>query len=139
SPDHSSSLAARQLVAVARIRRRDVEVERAQHPASGIADLVLVAALDEQQRPGAQSIALLVDRGHAATRLDEEPLVGAAMAVARVALALAGRDDHLRRLRVAIAQRDAKGRSLPAASAATAEAKLPALHLTRPSRTPRGV
>ena len=50
----SAGLPARQLVALRRIRRRHVEVERGKPAATVVADLVAVAVLDQQQRPRPQ-------------------------------------------------------------------------------------
>src|SRR5205823_4116703 len=112
-------LARGQLVAVAPVRGRHVDVEGLQPSAAGIADLVLVAALDEEQRAGLELVPALVHARFAAAGLDVEPLVGAAMAVVRIAFRIAGRKHHLRGLRSRVADRDAK---------ALAEAKPLALH-----------
>src|SRR5690242_16501162 len=83
---------ARQLVAAARIRRRHVEIERAQRTTASVPDLVAVTALDHDQRAGAKRMASPVDDRDAAAGLDEEPLISAAMAVVRAALCVPWRD-----------------------------------------------
>src|SRR5262249_22215111 len=68
------------LLAAAGIGRRDVEVERLERLAAGVAYLVLVVAFHEQQRASPQRNALAVDHGGATAGHNEQPLVGAAMA-----------------------------------------------------------
>src|SRR5207244_6305445 len=63
---------------------------------------------DEQKRAGAQRITFAVDGRGAAAGDDVQPLVAAAMAVVRAALAVARLEHHLRGLSVAVAQCDAK-------------------------------
>src|ERR1041385_8875276 len=74
--------AARQGLAVPAIGRRHVEIQRAQQPAAGVADLVPLAALDEEQPAGREAPAAAADLRQPASLEHEEPLVGAAVAVA---------------------------------------------------------
>jgi hypothetical protein len=71
-------------VTVTAIRRRNVQVHRPRRRASGIPNLVTVAALDEHQRAGTERVTPSVDRRDAATGNGEQPLVGGAIAVLRV-------------------------------------------------------
>src|SRR4051794_35462426 len=99
-------LAGRQLLAFAGVRRRNVDVQRLQRLATGVADLVAITAFDKQQGAGTQGMLLTVDDGHAFTRDDKQPLVSAAMAVVRPAFVVAGCERHLRRLGPIVAQHD---------------------------------
>src|SRR3569832_1933886 len=85
-----------------------VVVERAQQFAARVFDLVPVAVLNEQQTAGSEGIAFAIHAGRAAACHHEQPLVGATVPVVRVALGIAGRDHHFRRLRPRIAEGDAK-------------------------------
>jgi hypothetical protein len=90
-----------------------------QQATTGVAHLVLVTVLDQQQRSRTQRHPPAGDTGGAGPRHDVEPLIGAAMAVAGTALRLAGRNDHLGGLRAAIAERDPEP---------SCESELPASH-----------
>src|SRR5256885_15612325 len=84
-------LARGKLVTVAAIRGRHVEVERLQQAAAGVADLMLVAVLDEKERAGFELVAAAVHSRLAAAGLHAEPLIGSAVAIVRVALGIPGR------------------------------------------------
>jgi hypothetical protein len=51
---------------------------------------VAVAALDQEEAPGTQRVALAVDARDAAAGNDEQPLVGAVVPIPRIPLRLSG-------------------------------------------------
>ena len=65
-------------------------------------------AFDEDEAASGQRNILALNSGFASTRHDEQPLIGAPMAVARTAFATTGRNRHLRRLRQVAVDDDAK-------------------------------
>src|SRR5262245_8314266 len=79
---------ARGQLAVVAIGRRHVEIQCAQHDAAGVADFMLLAALDQQQPSRAELAALLSNGRRTAALEHEEPLVRAAMAIARPAFGI---------------------------------------------------
>src|SRR5207237_8225274 len=89
-------------------RRRRVEVDAAQRRSSGCLDLVSLAARDEDQAAGDELVAMALDNGVTATGDNEQPLIRAAMAIARIAFRISGRDHHLGSLRSPIAPNHAK-------------------------------
>src|SRR6478609_9680164 len=83
---HSSRAARprrRQRIAAFRISGGHVKIERTQIAAAGVADLMLVVALDQQQGAGFEPVTFAVDPGGAGARDDEQPLIGAVMPVFR--------------------------------------------------------
>src|SRR6185312_2003214 len=87
--------ASRKRIAVLAIGRRRVEVQRAQERPARVADLMALLLLDEEQAPRAQRVAPAVHLGLAAAGEHAEPLVRAAMPIARIALGAAGLEHHL--------------------------------------------
>src|SRR5262249_8399459 len=73
---------------------------------AGVADLVSLAALDEEQRSRRQSVAFPADGGDPLARGDVEPLIAPAVPIVGAALRVVLREHHLRRLRAPIAERD---------------------------------
>jgi hypothetical protein len=64
---------------------------------------VQVALFNEKESASAQRCTVSIDDGHPSSSNNEQPLVTAAMAIFGVALSVARRKHHLRRLRSAIA------------------------------------
>jgi hypothetical protein len=83
-------------------------IERAKRGSSARLDLVSLAARNEDQRARHELVAAALDNGVTATGDNVKPLVGAAMAIARISLLISGRDDHLRGLRAAVAANHAE-------------------------------
>src|SRR5262245_4418674 len=106
-------LARSKLVAVRRIRGRNVEIESGEPRAPRVAYLVAIAVLDQQERSRAQRDAQFVDARHTRAGHDEEPLVGAVVAVTAVAFRVAGFQHQLRRLRAAVAEHHVEASSEP--------------------------
>src|SRR6185437_6281402 len=102
-----SAAPAWKLLAGSVVGRRHVEVDGPERRTAGVADLVPVALLDEEQRAGCQREPPPVHERLALAVHHVEPLVGAAMAIVRPALALSGSDDHGGRLRARVAERHA--------------------------------
>src|SRR3954462_1381612 len=94
--------------AVLAIRGRHVEIQCAQQHSACVPDLVLFAALDEQESARCESAPLARHHRRASSLEHEQPLVGAAVAIARAALGAAGFDHHLRRFGSAISAMDAE-------------------------------
>ena len=63
---------------------------------------------DEDQRAGDELVAAALYKSVTAPGDNVEPLMGAAMAIARIALSFSGRDHHLCRLRARVAANHAK-------------------------------
>jgi len=74
--------------------------------ASGVADLVTIAALDQDECACSKRIAMALDDCGARSRLDEQPLIGSAMTIVRSTLAIARRNRHRRCLGAAVAEYD---------------------------------
>ena len=103
--------ATRQQVSALGVRGRDVDVQRAQRPPTGIPDFVRVAPLNEQERPGPQRIVLTSDNDRTRAGENVQPLVTAAVTVLWAALRLSSGQHHFRRLGMLVAQSHTK--SLP--------------------------
>src|SRR5262249_7592695 len=80
----------------------------AQRLVAGVADLMPLPGLDQQQRALLQRVALAVDDGLPRPGDDVQPLVGAPVAIVRPALGFPGGQRHLCGLRAAVAQDDAE-------------------------------
>src|SRR5687768_4000876 len=72
-----STLSPRQLISVGSVRRGDVEGERLQRRAAGVANLMRASLLDQHERARTECMPASGDDGHAAPRQHEEPLIGA--------------------------------------------------------------
>src|SRR5262245_9918184 len=96
------------LLAALAVGRRQIDAHGLEIGAPGAANLVPVAALDQDKRTGAQGIALAVNDGLANTRHHEQPLIRTAVVIVGPSLVSARRNDHLCGLGPAIADRDPK-------------------------------
>src|SRR5690606_26094860 len=90
-----------QRVAALGVGGRRIEIEGPEQAATGVADLVALAALDHQQAALAQLPSRAVDDRKAGAAHDVDPLVDASMEVVGAAFTVAGCDHHLRSLHLA--------------------------------------
>jgi hypothetical protein len=82
-----------------------------EQPATGIADLVTVPLLDEQQYSATQRQPLAIDTGRSAPAHDVQPLVGSAVPIAGAAFRITRLDHHLSDLSAAISKDDVESLS----------------------------
>jgi hypothetical protein len=102
----ASRFRARQFITAPGVRRGTINVESLQKRSARIANLMLVAVLNQQQHTRCQRIASTFNPGNAGAVYHKQPLIRAAMTIPRTALCLSRLDDHFCRLAATISQGD---------------------------------
>src|SRR3954471_18311990 len=106
-------LAGRQFVAVRRVGRWDVNVERTERFRARVKDLVRLPAPDQEERALPEFDAVSCDDRHSLAGDDVEPLIGTAVAVVGAALRRPRRKRHLGGLGVFVTEHDAEAITEP--------------------------